>query len=67
MQPRIKRCSFCGKGSDEVKYLIAGTLVYICEHCVQRASQVIRTAEADGGEGGLIDLFDAVANLLNKD
>jgi ATP-dependent Clp protease ATP-binding subunit ClpX len=27
-------CSFCGKGQHEVRKLIAGPTVYICEECV---------------------------------
>ncbi|MDH5769041.1 MAG: hypothetical protein OEZ31_08805, partial [Nitrospirota bacterium] len=29
----VLRCSFCGKGHDEVKKLIAGPAVYICNEC----------------------------------
>jgi len=28
------KCSFCGKGQDEVKKLIAGPSVFICNECV---------------------------------
>jgi len=30
-------CSFCGKSQDEVKKLIAGPTVYICDGCVSMA------------------------------
>jgi ATP-dependent Clp protease ATP-binding subunit ClpX len=29
------KCSFCGKGHAEVKKLIAGPTVYICNECVE--------------------------------
>ncbi|HYA31634.1 MAG TPA: ClpX C4-type zinc finger protein, partial [Thermodesulfovibrionales bacterium] len=29
------KCSFCGKGQDEVRKLIAGPTVYICDECVE--------------------------------
>jgi hypothetical protein len=29
-------CSFCGKAQDEVRKLVAGPTVYICEECVRR-------------------------------
>jgi len=32
------RCSFCGKSQDEVKKLIAGPTVYICDECVDSAT-----------------------------
>lgn len=34
-------CSFCGKSSDEVKKLIAGPGVYICNECVALAQDII--------------------------
>lgn len=65
-ESRGRKCSFCGASADDCKYLIAGPLVYICEVCVEKAFHAIRAAEADGGEGGLIDLFDAIENVLTK-
>src|SRR5512138_1030599 len=35
------RCSFCGKGQDEVKKLIAGPTVYICDECVELCNDII--------------------------
>jgi len=35
------RCSFCGKGQDEVKKLIAGPMVYICNECVGLCNEII--------------------------
>lgn len=32
---KTKRCSFCGRSEDEVKKLIAGPNVYICDECVE--------------------------------
>ena len=29
------RCSFCGKRQDQVKRIIAGPNVYICDECVE--------------------------------
>ena len=40
------RCSFCGKPQDEVKKLIAGPDVYICDECVDLCADII----ADGME-----------------
>ncbi|MFO8089939.1 MAG: ATP-dependent Clp protease ATP-binding subunit ClpX [Desulfatiglandaceae bacterium] len=34
-------CSFCGKGQDEVKKLIAGPSVYICDECIQLCNEII--------------------------
>lgn len=35
------KCSFCGKGHDEVKKLIAGPTVYICNECVELCNEII--------------------------
>jgi ATP-dependent Clp protease ATP-binding subunit ClpX len=37
----VLRCSFCGKGQDEVRKLIAGPLVYICDECVGLCNEII--------------------------
>ena len=34
-------CSFCGKAQDEVKKLIAGPSVYICNECVDLCNDII--------------------------
>ncbi|GAC1643104.1 MAG: hypothetical protein NVS9B11_12260 [Candidatus Dormibacteraceae bacterium] len=39
---KIKRqCSFCGKSDHEVRKLIAGPGVFICDQCVELASQIL--------------------------
>ena len=35
------KCSFCGKSQDQVKRLIAGPGVYICDECVELCSEII--------------------------
>ena len=35
-------CSFCGKNQDEVKKLIAGPSVFICDECVDLCNDIIR-------------------------
>jgi ATP-dependent Clp protease ATP-binding subunit ClpX len=34
-------CSFCGKGQDDVKKLIAGPAVYICDECIELCKDII--------------------------
>ena len=36
------RCSFCGKNQEEVKKLIAGPTVYICNECVELCNDIIQ-------------------------
>ena len=35
------RCSFCGKAESEVKMLLSGPGVFICDECVKQCEQVI--------------------------
>jgi len=39
------RCSFCGKSQREVRKLIAGPGVYICDRCVALCSKIIKEGE----------------------
>jgi len=34
-------CSFCGKGQREVRKLIAGPTVYICDECIKLCNDII--------------------------
>lgn len=44
------KCSFCGKSQDEVKRIIAGPGVYICDECVSVCSEIIKEEVDDSGE-----------------
>src|SRR5574344_2467593 len=35
------KCSFCGKTQDQVKRLIAGPDVYICDECVELCNEIL--------------------------
>ncbi len=43
-------CSFCGKGQREVRKLIAGPTVYICDECIRLCNDII-AEESDRDEG----------------
>lgn len=60
-------CSFCGKSQDEVKKLIAGPSVYICDECIQLCNEIIaeeygQDAE-DESEDGLLKPFEIKETL----
>ncbi len=42
-------CSFCGKGQEEVKKLIAGPGVYICDECIELCNDII-AEDFDAGQ-----------------
>ena len=39
---RYARCSFCGKGQDQVRKLIAGPGVFICDRCIELCQEVLK-------------------------
>jgi ATP-dependent Clp protease ATP-binding subunit ClpX len=48
-------CSFCGKNQSEVRKLIAGPAVYICDECIQLCSEIIEEeSEKDGKDSDRI-------------
>ncbi len=46
---KILYCSFCGKSQHEVRKLIAGPSVYICDECVELCNDIIREELEDSG------------------
>ncbi|MEO1582597.1 MAG: ClpX C4-type zinc finger protein, partial [Pseudomonadota bacterium] len=39
---KLLYCSFCGKSQHEVRKLIAGPSVFICDECVELCNDIIR-------------------------
>lgn len=53
---KLLYCSFCGKSQNEVRKLIAGPSVYVCDECVELCNDIIRDElqeDAEFGEGEL--------------
>jgi len=40
-QGAVLQCSFCGKSPEEVKRLIAGPTVYICDECIDLCNEIL--------------------------
>src|SRR6267143_1392862 len=55
---KLLYCSFCGKSQHEVRKLIAGPSVFICDECIELCNDIIReeTASDKGGKGAKSDL-----------
>ncbi len=49
---KLLYCSFCGKSQHEVRKLIAGPSVFICDECVELCNDIIREELEDSGEPG---------------
>ncbi|MBT2968644.1 MAG: ATP-dependent Clp protease ATP-binding subunit ClpX [Candidatus Thiodiazotropha sp.] len=47
---KLLYCSFCGKSQHEVRKLIAGPSVFICDECVELCNDIIREEMQDPGE-----------------
>jgi ATP-dependent Clp protease ATP-binding subunit ClpX len=48
---KILYCSFCGKSQHEVRKLIAGPSVYVCDECVELCNDIIREELEEAGAG----------------
>ena len=64
-------CSFCGKSQHEVKKLIAGPSVFICDECIDLCNEIIRdelpnAAVAIKGEKGELPTPQQIKNNLDQ-
>src|SRR6267378_1352659 len=46
---RYTRCSFCGKGQDQVRKLVAGPGVFICDQCIDLCQEVLEDDTRSAG------------------
>jgi ATP-dependent Clp protease ATP-binding subunit ClpX len=52
----LLKCSFCGKSQKQVKKLIAGPGVYICDECIDLCNEIIEEELNESSEVGLDEL-----------
>ena len=50
------KCSFCGKSQDQVRRLIVGPSVYICDECIELCQEIIQEEFEDNIEMEMVDL-----------
>src|ERR1700755_2695891 len=55
----LLKCSFCGKSQKQVKKLIAGPGVYICDECIDLCNEIIEEELADADDVKLDELPNA--------
>lgn len=62
------KCSFCGKNQDQVKKLVAGPGVYICDECIELCNEIIEEELADdfGFELGDIPKPQEIREILDE-
>ena len=66
---RVHKCSFCGKNQEEVKKLIAGPDVHICDECIKLCNDILhQNVVSDLKEEGEINLLSPIEtkNHLDK-
>ncbi len=51
----LLKCSFCGKSQKQVKKLIAGPGVYICDECIDLCNEIIEEEFSEGNDVGLLE------------
>ncbi|MYB10824.1 MAG: ATP-dependent Clp protease ATP-binding subunit ClpX [Acidimicrobiia bacterium] len=52
----LLKCSFCGKTQKQVKKMIAGPGVYICDECIDLCNEIIEEELAEGTDVGFKEL-----------
>jgi len=68
---KLLYCSFCGKSQHEVRKLIAGPSVFICDECIELCNDIIRdetqidVQPAGGGKNGLPTPLE-ISQLLDQ-
>lgn len=60
------KCSFCGKSQDQVKKLIAGPGVYICDECVDLCNEILDEELFEGGPSPGTTTQDSPALTLTE-
>ena len=51
------KCSFCGKTQEQVRKLVAGPGVYICDECIELCNEIIEEEMGEEGDPGFGDLL----------
>ncbi len=67
---KLLYCSFCGKSQHEVRKLIAGPSVFICDECIELCNDIIRDEIAgDGGaeaDGNSLPTPQEICDILDQ-
>lgn len=67
---KLLYCSFCGKSQHEVRKLIAGPSVFICDECVELCNDIIREEIQDGGDAtetkGKFPIPEEIRQILDE-
>ncbi len=50
------KCSFCGKSQEQVRKLVAGPGVYICDECIELCNEIIEEEIGEESDFGFVEL-----------
>lgn len=59
-------CSFCGKSQHQVKKLIAGPKVYICDECVNLCSEILLDVDGELPKYPFVAINATVSGMLES-
>ena len=60
------RCSFCNKTQEQVRKLIAGPNVYICDECIEICAEIIEEELMEAGHNYIHCNLDEICIFLRK-
>ncbi len=62
------KCSFCGKTQEQVRKLVAGPGVYICDECIELCNEIIEEEIGEDPEMGFVELPNPqdIKNVLDQ-
>ena len=66
---KLLYCSFCGKSQHEVRKLIAGPSVFVCDECVELCNDIIREEVQEQNatsDGDTLPTPQEISNILNE-
>ena len=66
---KLLYCSFCGKSQHEVRKLIAGPSVFICDECVELCNDIIREEvqeSAESADGDKLPVPQEINAILDE-
>ncbi len=65
---KLLYCSFCGKSQHEVRKLIAGPSVFVCDECVELCNDIIReeVEEKEGGDRERLPTPAEICDILDQ-
>jgi ATP-dependent protease Clp ATPase subunit len=62
-ETEILRCSFCNKDQNDVRKLIAGPTVFICDECVEVCNDIIAGSVFSKPKTGAFTYFSSCVNF----